>query len=81
MGRRPQAGAVVIGGAGREWVGHRWAGRLRVLDWLASHRSVDERLQGGGAELAQAVEAATGELAPIVSEVRVCESPRAFSAR
>jgi hypothetical protein len=44
MGRRPQAGAVVIGGAGREWLGHRWAGRLRVLDRLVSHRSVDERL-------------------------------------
>ena len=37
--------------------------------------------QAGGPELAQHVVAAARELRAIVSDARVCESPRALSAR
>jgi hypothetical protein len=74
---------------------HPWAGVAEAWgswpeDWLSSgsgglggtdRRRSGDGLQGVGAELARGVEQRRASLRAIVSDARVCESPRALSAR
>jgi hypothetical protein len=57
------AGAASNAGAGRKGEDHRGVDGLGAGDWVGLHRSVGDRCERGGPELAQGMEAAAGELA------------------